>query len=106
MFSISLCISTAYSEKRNKLASEGRRPVPRWRVGLTTPARLLLEHADLAGVGEQPPGVEDGGHLPERLEPPAVAGRQVVQDAFGNVDPQLVPRTNLLAQPVHRLEWD
>src|SRR5438105_1335506 len=69
-------------------------------------ARLLSKHAHLPRGGEEAAGLQDGGHLAERLQAPFLAGRDVVQHAAGYVDPQFIARTNLVAQALDRLERD
>src|SRR5436190_22175710 len=63
-----------------------------------------LEHPDLAGVREHAARLDDRGHLAQRLEPPALAGGEVVQQALGHVDAQLVARADRLAQALGTLE--
>src|SRR5688500_18198558 len=65
-----------------------------------------LQHADFSRVGEHAPGVDDRGHLAQRLELEGLAGGEIPQLTLRDVDVELVAGADLVAEPVRALEGD
>src|SRR5712671_4190095 len=68
--------------------------------------RLPLQHPHLARMVEYAAGFKDGDHLTEGFQLPFLLGGQIGEEAFLDVNLDLIAGADAVAQAVHRFEGD